>query len=54
MIEAQKIYNDVITLKVRPDLVMHEDVKNIDSLIEKLKSLKPSVTLEQSVEALNS
>lgn len=53
MIEAKQIYDKVITLQSL-DLVMHEDINNIDALIEQLQSLKPSITLEQSVEALSS
>jgi hypothetical protein len=49
MITALKVYEDVIKLKAKPNLFMFEDLKNVDDLIDALKSLKPAITLEQSL-----
>lgn len=42
MIEAKKIYEDVVTLQAAPDLIMHIDENQVDALIEKLNELKES------------
>ena len=52
MIEAQKMYDDVVTLKALPDLVMHENLANVDKLIHQLQCCKPAITEAQSLEML--
>jgi hypothetical protein len=51
MLEARKIYTDVVTLSAL-DLVVHVYTANIDNLILALKAIKPAVTDAESIEAL--
>jgi hypothetical protein len=48
MLEARKIYHDVVTLSAL-DLVVHVYTANIDNLILALKAIKPAISDDESI-----